>query len=211
MLFCESKNSEKMVTMKNETKWTIDSTHSEISFKVKHLMIATVRGTFRKFDGNIYTVGSNFLTADINCWIDPASIDTGDEKRDGHLKSPDFFDVMQYKDILFTANGMKEKEADSYELSGTLTIKNISKEIKLTAVFGGVIRDPWGNDRAGFNVTGKINRKDWELTWNTELFGGGVMLSDEIKIECEIQLIKPAEEKKTLTAEKEGDKELQLE
>ena len=183
-------------------------------------MIATVKGEFKKFEADVYTVGLNFLTADINLWIDTESVDTGDAKRDQHLKSADFFDVAVYKEISFTSHGIEKADKDgNHELWGVLTIKGISKKIKLDVAFGGVIRDPWGNDRAGFNVVGKINRKDWGLIWNTEVGNGGVMLGDEVKIECDIQLVKPAEGHAVMTAEKEEeehhekeeDKLLQLE
>jgi polyisoprenoid-binding protein YceI len=195
-----------MVT-RNEKKWSIDLAHSQIAFKVRHLMIATVRGEFRKFEANIYTMGSDFLTADIHLWIEPQSIDTGDAKRDEHLKSPDFFDAINYREISFVGTEIKETDNNGeLELSGTLTIKDISKPVKLNVAFGGIIKDPWGNDRAGFTVKGKIDRRDWELTWNTELPGGGVMLSDEVKIECDIQLVKPTENESAMSAEKIEEK-----
>jgi polyisoprenoid-binding protein YceI len=174
-----------------KTKWGIDPVHSEIGFKVKHLMITYVRGVFKEFDGSIYTTGENFMTAEIDFWINPASIDTGDEKRDAHLKSADFFDVENYKEINFTGNTIEEVDKDgSYELYGDLTIKGIKKQIKLDVEFGGVMKDPWGNHKAGFSINGKINRKDWGLNWNGVLEAGGVLVGEDVWINCEVQLVK---------------------
>ena len=176
-----------------KTKWAIDPTHSEISFKVKHLMITNVKGVFKKFDASIYTTAEDFMTSEIDFWMDPASVDTGDEKRDEHLRSADFFDVENHKEITFTGNSYENVDKDgSYELWGNLTIKGITKKIKLDVEFGGVMKDPWGSEKAGFTINGKINRKDWGLTWNTALEAGGVLVSDEIRISCEVQLVKQA-------------------
>ena len=185
-----------MVTaeIETKTKWAIDTSHSEIGFKVKHLMISNVKGVFKEFKASIYTTGKDFMTSEIDIWINTASIDTGDEKRDNHLKGPDFFDVENHKQITFTGNTCEKADADgNYELRGNLTIKGITKRIKLDIEFGGVIKDPWRNKKAGFIIKGKINRKDWGLTWNTVLEAGGVMLSNDVKINCEVQLIKQAQ------------------
>ena len=178
-------------TVDTKTKWGIDPIHSEIGFKVKHLMFANVRGTFKEFDASIYTTGEDFMTAEIDFWVDPASINTGDEKRDEHLKSADFFDVENFKEINFTGNTYTEVDKDgSYELYGDLTIKGIKKQVKFDVEFGGVVKDPWGNEKAIFNVNGKINRKDWGLTWNAALETGGVLVSEDVWISCELQLAK---------------------
>lgn len=174
-----------------KTKWGIDPAHSEIGFKVKHLMIANVRGSFKEFDASIYTTGEDFLTAEIDFWINPASINTGDEKRDAHLKSADFFDVENFKELNFIAGSYENVDKDgSYELYGELTIKGISKKIKLDVEFGGVMKDPWGNHKAVFCINGKINRKDWGLNWNTALETGGVLVSEDVWINCEVELAK---------------------
>lgn len=176
-----------------KTKWAIDPSHSEVAFKVKHLMITSVKGKFSEFEASIFTTGEDFMTAEIDFWLNPASIDTGDAKRDEHLKSADFFDVENHKQITFIGNTYEQVDGDgSYELYGDLTIKGITKQIKLDVEFGGVMKDPWGNEKAGFSVNGKINRKDWELNWNTVLEAGGVLVSDQIKISCEIQLVRQA-------------------
>ncbi len=175
--------------MSNETKWSIDPSHSEISFKVRHLMIAHVRGSFKTFDASIYVADKNFATAEIDLWIDAASITTGNESRDEHLKGADFFDVTNYKQIGFTSSTIEKADEDgNHTLWGELTIKGITRNVKLNVVFGGIMNDPWGNEKAGFSLTGTINRNDWGLAWNTILETGAIMVSDEIKISCEIEL-----------------------
>ncbi len=173
------------------TKWNIDPAHSQIGFRVKHLVFSNVRGSFRVYDASIYTTGDDFMTAEIDFWLNPASINTGEEKRDAHLKSDEFFDVEKFKVINFNSttyvNGEKE---GSYEMYGELTMKGIKKQIKVDVEFGGIIRDPFGNDKAVFNISGKINRKGWGLDWNTVLEAGGILVSEDVWIDCEIQLIK---------------------
>jgi polyisoprenoid-binding protein YceI len=174
-----------------KTKWSIDPVHSEISFKVKHLMITNVTGIFKEFDASIYTTGEDFMTAEIDFWMSPASVESGDPKRDEHLKSPDFFDVENHKQISFTGNTYEEVDKDgSYTLYGDLTIKGVTRQIKLDVEFGGVMKDPWGNHKAGFTVNGKINRKDWGLNWNAALEAGGVLVSDDVRISCDVQLVR---------------------
>jgi len=174
-----------------KTKWGIDPVHSQIGFRVKHLMITNIRGAFKEFDGSIYTTGEDFMTAEIDFWINPASVDTGDEKRDAHLKSADFFDVENFKEINFTGNTYEEVDKDgSYELYGDITIKGIKKQVKLDVEFGGVMKDLWGNHKAGFTINGKINRKDWGLNWNGVLEAGGVLVGEDVWINCEVQLVK---------------------
>jgi polyisoprenoid-binding protein YceI len=177
--------------METRTKWIIDPTHSEIAFKVKHLMITNVRGQFKEFEASIYTIEDDFMTAEIDFWINPASVDTGNADRDIHLKSPDFFDVDQFKEIRFAGNSYEKVDIEgSYEMWGDLTIKGITKKIKLEVEFAGVITDPWGDKKAGFSINGKIHRKDWGLVWNGALDGGGMLLSDEVRISCEVELKK---------------------
>jgi polyisoprenoid-binding protein YceI len=177
--------------MTNETKWSIDAAHSDIAFKVKHLMIANVKGRFQTFDANIYTTNDDFTTAVIDVWIDAASISTGDAKRDAHLKSADFFDVEHHKQITFTASNIGKLEINScHELWGELTMKGKTKIVRLKVQFGGIAKDPWGNEKAGFTLTGRINRSDWGLTWNTAIETGGFVVSEEVIISCEVELTK---------------------
>ena len=176
--------------MTKDVKWAIDQTHSEITFKVKHLMIAHSKGTFKTFDANIYTADKNFETAEVDLWIDPTSIITGDSKRDTHLKGPDFFDVANHKQITFKSSTIGEKgDNGDHELWGELTIKGITKPVKLGVQFGGIVHDSYGHEKAGFTVTGKIKRSDWGLVWNAPTEAGGVMVSDEVAISCDIELV----------------------
>ena len=175
-----------------KTKWGLDVTHSEVAFKVKHLMISNVKGTFKEFDASVYTTGENFITSEIDFWLNPASIETGVADRDAHLKSADFFDVENHKQITFIGKSFEKVDEDSYTLFGDLTIKGITKQIKLDVEFGGVMKDPWGNEKAGFTINGKINRKDFGLNWNAALEAGGVLVGEEIKINCEVELLKQA-------------------
>jgi len=175
--------------MNNETKWTIDQAHSEISFKVRHLMISYVKGYFKVFSADIHTIDKDFTTADIDLWIDAASISTGDTKRDDHLRGPEFFDVKKHKYITFKAHSMEKGGKNTpFELWGDLNIKGITKKIKLNVEFGGIMKDPYGNEKAGFALSGKINRNDWGLHWNAPLEAGGILLSDEVLITCEVEL-----------------------
>jgi polyisoprenoid-binding protein YceI len=172
------------------TKWVIDPAHSEISFKVKHLMITNVKGGFKNFTGEALTEDDDPSSANVRLVIDTASIYTNDDKRDTHLRSADFFDVEHHEKIVFEGNSMEKIDNNEYKLTGILTIKGTSKQVRLDVEYGGINKDPWGNQKAGFSVKGKINRKDWGLTWNAMLETGGVLVSDEVKIEAEVQFIK---------------------
>ena len=173
----------------NKTRWTIDQAHSEIGFKVRHLMIAHVKGSFRTFDASVYTTGKDFKTAEVDLWIDASSITTREEKRDEHLKSADFFDVEKYKQITFTSTSMEDLDEDGKtELWGELTMVGVTRNIKLDVEFGGIVTDPWGKEMAGFTITGKIKRSDWGLVWNTAMETGGLLVGDEITLSCEVEL-----------------------
>ncbi len=171
----------------SKTVWALDPSHSEVQFKIKHLMIANVTGSFANYEANVTTNGDDFTTASIAFNADVASINTANEQRDTHLRGADFFDTENFPKITFAAT----KYAND-ELHGDLTIKGITKSVKLGIEFGGITKDPWGNTKAGFTITGKINRKDWGLNWNAALETGGVLLSEEVKINCEIELTKQA-------------------
>jgi polyisoprenoid-binding protein YceI len=175
--------------MTNQTKWSIDLAHSDITFKIRHLMIAHVKGSFKTFDANIYTHGKDFSTAEIDVWIDASSITTGDPNRDEHLKALDFLDVVNHKQITFVASTIGKIDEDrKHELWGELTMVGIKQNVKLEVEFGGIMKDPWGNERAGFTVSGKIKRADWGLVWNSNLEAGGIMFGDDISIACEIEV-----------------------
>ncbi len=172
-----------------KAKWALDLAHSEIQFKVKHMMITTVTGAFDKFDVQVAAENEDFSDADISFTAETGSINTGSEQRDGHLKSADFFDAETFPELKFEAT---HYDATSGKLKGDLTIKGITNPVTLDVEFGGVGKDPWGNTKAGFTLSGKINRKDWELNWNAALEAGGVLVSEEVRILGEIQLAKAA-------------------
>ena len=178
--------------VKTTTKWDIDPTHSELTFKVKHLMITNVKGEFRNFHATIDSEGDDFGKAKITATVDAASIDTNNSDRDAHLKNADFFDVENHGRITFEATSCNKLDDDNYQLKGLLGIKGINKEIVLDVEFGGFVKDPYGNEKAGFSFSGKINRKDWGLNWNAALEAGGVMVSDEVRINGEAQFVKQA-------------------
>jgi polyisoprenoid-binding protein YceI len=171
----------------SKTIWSLDPTHSEVQFKIKHLMITNVTGSFAAYSVQVSTEGDNFSNANISFEAEVASIHTANEQRDAHLKSADFFDAEQFPKISFVATSYANDE-----LVGNLTIKGITKSVKLGVEFGGISKDPWGNTKAGFTIAGKINRKDFGLNWNATLETGGVLVSEEVKINCEIQLAKQA-------------------
>lgn len=168
-------------------KWILDPAHSELLFKVKHLMISNVKGEFKSFNAEID--GADFQTANVTLTIDAASVYTNNDDRDNHLKSGDFFDVENHKEITFKSTSFKHKAGDDYTLTGLLTIKGVTKEVTLNVEFGGINKDPWGNKKAGFSVNGKINRKDWGLNWNAALETGGVLVSEEVQIMAELQFL----------------------
>lgn len=173
------------------TTWALDAAHSEIQFKVKHMMISTVTGGFDKFDAKVETTGDDFSTAHISFTAETASVNTGSEQRDGHLKGEDFFDAEKFPLLSFKATALKPKGNNGdYQLTGDLTIKGVTKPVQLDVEFGGIGKDPWGNTKAGFTLSGKINRKDWDLNWNAVLEAGGLLVSDEVKLLGEIQLAK---------------------
>lgn len=172
-----------------KTVWVLDPVHSELTFKVKHMMISNVKGHFKTFKVNV--TGDDILKSVVTVAIDTTTIDTGSEQRDTHLKSADFFDVENHPEMTFHSTSIEQDDDDDeFVMKGMLTIKGISKEIELEVEFGGVNKDPWGNEKAGYSVEGKINRKDWGLNWNAALETGGLLVSDEVKITGEIQFVK---------------------
>jgi polyisoprenoid-binding protein YceI len=174
------------------TKWNLDPGHSEIGFKVKHMMITNVSGSFKKFDAQVETAGLDFSTAKINLTADIDSITTSNPDRDAHLKSADFFDAANHPQLKFVSTRVEKVDDDNYIVHGNLTLRGVTQPVKLNAEFGGIGKDPWGNEKAGFTITGKIVRTDYKLNWNAALEAGGVLVGDEVKISAEIQLIKQA-------------------
>lgn len=174
-----------------QVKWTLDPMHSEITFKVKHLMISTVTGQFRKFNVTATTESDDFSKAQVDAAIDVSSIDTNNEQRDGHLKGDDFFSAANHNQISFKSTKF-ESNGDDSKLYGDLTIKGVTKPVVLNVENGGIVVDPYGQTKAGFTVTGKVNRKEFGLTWSAVTEAGSVVVGDEIKFTSEIQLVKQA-------------------
>ena len=173
-------------------KWVVDPTHSEIQFKVKHLMITTVTGYFKKFNLEVETATEDFNTASrIDLTADVNSIDTNNAQRDTHLKSADFFNAGEHSQLHFTGRKY-ESSGDEAVLYGDLTIRNTTKPITLKVEFGGIVVDPYGQTKAGFTVSGKVSRKEFGLLWNAVTEAGQVVVSDDIKIHAEVQLVKQA-------------------
>lgn len=173
------------------TKWVVDPTHSEVQFKVKHLMITTVTGYFGKFNVEVETEDDDFTKASrIVFTADVDSISTNNEQRDTHLKSADFFDAANHEQVRFEGKTFEKAADDTYKLHGDLTIRGTTKPVTVHVEFGGIVVDPYGQTKAGFTITGKINRKDFGLTWSAVTEAGSVVVSDEIKLNSEIQLVK---------------------
>lgn len=170
------------------TKWVIDPTHSELGFKVKHLMISNVKGVFTNYEATID--GEDFTTSPLKVTIQAASINTNNTDRDNHLKSADFFDAENFPNLTFEGLSFTKVDDEEYKLKGVLTIKEVSKEIELDVAYGGTNKDPWGNEKMAFEITGKLNRKDFGLNWNSTLETGGVLVGDEVKISAEVQFVK---------------------
>ncbi len=175
-----------------KTKWVLDPTHSELGFKIRHLMISNVSGAFKNFQAEVETEGTDFSSARIALTAEMTSISTNNEQRDVHLRNADFFEVEKYPELVFKSTRVETTDSDSFDLYGELTLKGITKPIKLSIEYNGLTKDPWGGERAGFLVTGKIKRSDWGINFNAALETGGVVLSEEVKINSEIQLVKQA-------------------
>lgn len=173
------------------TKWILDPTHSELQFKVKHLMISTVTGSIKSFSAELDAEGDTFQDAKISFKGEISSLDTQNKDRDNHLKSTDFFDAETYPAIEFTSTSVKGDD-DEFTVIGDLTIKGITKSVTLKAEHGGIATDPWGNTKAGFTLSGKINRTEFGLTWNAALETGGVMVSEDVRLLGELQFVKQA-------------------
>ena len=166
--------------------WTVDPSHSEVGFTARHLMVTKVRGQFKEFEGTV-KVGDDLASSQVTALVQLASIDTGSADRDNHLRSADFFDVENNPTMSFTSTDVSEGA-----LTGDLTIKGVTRPVTFELDFNGLATDPWGNTKAGFEATATVNRKDWGLTWNAAVEGGGVLVSDKIQITIDVQLAKQA-------------------
>ncbi len=174
------------------TQWALDPTHSELTFKVRHLMISNVSGSFRKFAGTLETDGDDLATAKVHFAADIDSITTNQEQRDAHLLSGDFFDQANFPQLTFEGDRMEAEGGDYYKLHGTLTLRGVSKPMTLKAEASPVVTDPYGQTKMGFTVSGVINRKDFGVSWSAVTEAGGVVVSDEVRLSAEVQFVKQA-------------------
>jgi len=171
--------------MENKSSWAIDPTHSDVTFKIRHMMISTVSGQFEEFSGKIEAENDDFTGANIHFSAKIDSITTKNEDRDNHLKSDDFFNAEKYPELTFQSTSY-----DGSKLVGNLTIRDVTKEVTLNTDFNGVVTDPYGQTKAGFEITGKINRKDFNLTWSAVTEAGKIVVSDEVKLVIDAQFTK---------------------
>lgn len=176
--------------VKANTKWIIDKAHTKVQFSVTHLVISEVTGSFKNFDATIETPGDDFSNAQVNFSVDINSIFTEDEQRDNHLKSDDFFNAEKYPKMTFKGTSMKQISDKKYKLIGDLTIRDITKQIELDVVYNGTVKDPWGNTKAGFKITGKLNRFDYGLKWNALIETGGAVVGKEVELTINLELQK---------------------
>ncbi len=170
--------------------WTIDKAHTAIRFKAKHLMITTVTGEFKEYDATVHATGDDFAGAEISFSAKTSTIDTGSIQRDEHLRSDDFFNSQTYPELVFKAHGMTKSGNGTYALAGDMTIRDVTKPVTLNVELSGVVQDPWGQTKAGFSFSGKLNRKDFGLKFHVVNEAGNLLVSDEIKLEGEVQLLK---------------------
>ena len=174
-------------------KWTLDPTHSDLGFKIRHLMITNVSGFFGEFEVEVLTDGEDFKTAQVSAKIKTASVSTNNVQRDQHLRNGDFFDVEQYPEILFTSDRVEPIDDENFILHGHLTMKGVTKPVTLNVEYSSTTNDPWGTRRAGFAITGKIKRTDFGLSFNKVLESGNLGLGEDVKINSEVQIVKQQE------------------
>ena len=172
------------------TKWEFDKVHSNINFVATHMVISKVTGNFSSYKGTMLSDKDDFTDAKIDFTIDVASINTGNEQRDNHLKSDDFFNAEKFPTITFKGKSLKKVSGNNYKLTGDLTIRDVTKTVDLDVTFGGIIKDPYGNTRAGFQIAGTVDRFDYNLKWNAAIETGGLVVGKEIKIDCAVELIR---------------------
>ena len=177
----------------SKTKWVLDAAHSEMQFKIRHLMITNITGQFTKFEGTVETEGEDFTTAKARISADISSISTNNAQRDGHLQTGDFFDAANHPQLTFESEKMEKLDEENYKLHGTFTMRGVSKKISLDVEFGGIVKDPRGNIKAGFTITGKINRKDFGVNFGMLTETGGMALGDEVKLNVSAQFTKLVE------------------
>lgn len=173
----------------NAETWKFDKPHTKIGFEVSHMVISSVDGEFKEYDGTVTTDGDNWETAQINFTAQVSSIDTDNEDRDNHLKSDDFFAAEQFPEMTFVGKSMKKVGDNKYELTGDLTMRGTTKEVTLDVEHNGTVTDPWGNVRAGFSIEGVVNRFDYGLKWNNTLDAGGLVVGEEVELKIEAELV----------------------
>ena len=172
----------------SRTTWTIDPSHTTVEFVAKHMMITTVKGRFAELTGTIVAVETNLADSSVEVTLQAASLGTHSEQRDAHLRSPDFLDVERYPEVTFNSTAIRGTK-ESFKLTGDLTIRGVTRPITLDATFEGEGKDPWGGTRASFSAHGKFDRRDFGLTWNVALETGGILVSNEVKINVEAQAV----------------------
>ena len=176
-----------MAASSNATTWTLDKSHSNVRFNVDHLVISEVEGNFKVFDGSIASPSADFSNAKVAFSVDVNSINTDDEKRDQHLKGDDFFNAEKYPLMKFSSTSFKKLKGNAYVMEGNLTIRDVTKKVRFAVVYGGTIKDPWGNIKAGFKASAKINRKDFGLKWGAVTETGGAVVGDEVRMQINVE------------------------
>ena len=170
--------------------WKIDTSHTKIAFSVTHMMVSETTGKFKLYEGQVSSSGNDFNDAKIDFTVDAGSIDTDDENRDKHLKSEDFFNTEKYPKMIFKGKSFKKGKGSDYKLTGDLTIRDVTKTVTFDVINNGTVKSPWGQEVAGFSLSGKLNRIEYGLKWNAILEAGGVTVGEEVRIVCQIELIK---------------------
>jgi polyisoprenoid-binding protein YceI len=173
-----------------QSKWSVDPSHSNVKFSVSHMVISEVEGSFNGFEGTLDAPGADFNNSSINFSVNVGSINTNSEQRDGHLKSADFFDVAKYPAMTFKSTSFKKTSGNNYKLEGNLTIKGVTKKVVFDVTYGGTVKDPYGNIKAGFKAKGSIKRMEYGLTWSALTEAGGMVVGDEVSIMFNIELAK---------------------
>jgi polyisoprenoid-binding protein YceI len=173
-----------------QSAWTLDKAHSSVNFSITHMVVSEVDGSFKDFSADVKSDKPDFSDLQVAFTIEAKSVNTNDEKRDGHLKSADFFDAEKFPAITFKSTSIKKISDKKYELEGEMTMHGVTKKVKWELKYNGTIKDPYGNNRAGFKATTTVNRKDFGLVWNKTLDAGGVALSDEVAISVNVELTK---------------------
>ena len=169
------------------TSWNLDKSHSGVKFGIDHLVISEVEGTFKVFNGSLTSPTPDFNNAKVDFTVDVNSISTDDEKRDGHLKSDDFFNAEKYPAMKFSSTSFKKVKGNAYVMEGNLTIRDVTKKVKWAVIYGGTVKDPWGNIKAGFKASSKINRKDFGLKWGSVTVAGGAVVGDEVRMVVNVE------------------------